>query len=99
MSEVTGSVPGERFEALVHRSVELVRVMTGCQFALGGIALKVAPLRTRGGGMRLGEDELGVEGLLRESAGAIGLSFHTVRTYQWAAARWPKDQRQEGVSF
>ncbi|KJY41677.1 hypothetical protein VR41_11535 [Streptomyces sp. NRRL B-1568] len=50
MSEMTGSVPCERFEALVDRSVELVRVMTGCQFALGDIALEIAPLRSHGGG-------------------------------------------------
>ncbi|MFI8932547.1 DUF6192 family protein [Streptomyces sp. NPDC053474] len=99
MSEVIGSVAGERFEALVDRSVELVRVMTGCQFALGDIALEIAPLRSHGGDMTLGEDELGVEGSLREFAEAIGLSFHTVRTYRWVAARWPKDQRQQGVSF
>ncbi|GHE43954.1 hypothetical protein GCM10018785_11910 [Streptomyces longispororuber] len=36
VSEVIGSVAGERFEALVDRSVELVRVMTGCQFACAG---------------------------------------------------------------
>ncbi|WP_327359738.1 DUF6192 family protein [Streptomyces sp. NBC_01304] len=50
--------------------------------------------------MALGEDdELGVEGFLRLFAEAIGLSFHTVRTYRWVAARWPKEQRQDGVSF
>ncbi|MBT2529739.1 hypothetical protein J7E91_31215 [Streptomyces sp. ISL-99] len=50
--------------------------------------------------MSLGEDDkLGVEGLLHLFAEAIGLSFHTVRTYRWVAARWPKDQRQDGVSF
>ncbi|WP_372411758.1 DUF6192 family protein [Streptomyces luteireticuli] len=96
---MVGSVPCERFEALVDRSVELVRVMSGCQFALGDIALEIAPLRSHGGDMTLGEDELGVEGSLREFAQAIGLSFHTVRTYRWVAARWPQDQRQEGVSF
>ncbi|WP_063804140.1 DUF6192 family protein [Streptomyces roseifaciens] len=99
MSETIGSVPCERFEVLVDRSVELVRVMSGCQFSLGDVALEIASLRSHGGDMTLGEDELGVEGALREFAQAIGLSFHTVRTYRWVAARWPKDQRQEGVSF
>ncbi|MBT2385888.1 DUF6192 family protein [Streptomyces sp. ISL-11] len=99
MSEVIGSVPCERFEALVDWSVELVRVMSGCQFALGDIAPEIAPLRSHGGNMKPEEDELGVKGTLREFAEAIGLSFHTVRTYRWVAARWPKDQRQEGVSF
>ncbi|MFG1663915.1 hypothetical protein [Streptomyces sp. Y7] len=78
------------------RSVQLVRVMTGCQFALGDIALEIAPLRTHGGNMALGEgEELGVADSLRLFAEEIGLSFHTVRTYRWVAARWPKDQRQE----
>ncbi|MFF8190780.1 DUF6192 family protein [Streptomyces bobili] len=39
------------------------------------------------------------ESSLRLFAEEIGLSFHTVRTYRWVAAHWPKDQRQEGVSF
>ncbi|MFJ8391093.1 DUF6192 family protein [Streptomyces sp. NPDC094438] len=94
-----GSVPGERFEDLVDQSVQLVRVMTGCQFTLGDIALEIAPLRMHGGNMSLEDEELGVEGSLRLFAESIGLSFHTVRTYRWVAARWPKDQRQEGVSF
>lgn len=50
MVQTVGSVPCERFDDLVDRSVELVRVMTGCQFALGDIALEIAPLRTHGGG-------------------------------------------------
>lgn len=44
-------------------------------------------------------EELGVADSLRLFAEQIGLSVHTVRTYRWVAARWPKDQRQEGVSF
>ncbi|MES4886204.1 DUF6192 family protein [Streptomyces sp. NPDC000349] len=100
MDEAIGSVPCERFDDLVDQSVELVRVMTGCQFMLGDIALEIAPLRSHGGNMALGQDdELGVAGSLRVFAEAIRLSFHTVRTYRWVAARWPKDQRQEGVSF
>jgi hypothetical protein len=100
VDQAVGSVPCEHFDDLVDQSVELVRVMTGCQFLLGDIALEIAPLRTHGGDMRLGEDdELGVAGALHVFAEAIGLSFHTVRTYRWVAARWPKDQRQEGVSF
>jgi hypothetical protein len=55
--QTVGSVPCERFDDLVDRSVQLVRVMTGCQFALGDIALEIAPLRTHGGDMRLGEDD------------------------------------------
>ncbi|MET7976299.1 DUF6192 family protein [Streptomyces mirabilis] len=100
MAQGIGSVPCEGFDDLVDQSVQLVRVMTGCQFCLGDIALEIAPLRTHGGHMALGDDEeLGVEGSLRMFAEAIGLSFHTVRTYRWVAARWPKDQRQEGDSF
>lgn len=100
MVQTVGSVPCERFDDLVDRSVQLVRVMTGCQFALGDIALEIAPLRTHGGNMALGEgEELGVADSLRLFAEEIGLSFHTVRTYRWVAARWPKDQRQEGASF
>ncbi|MWA07916.1 DUF6192 family protein [Streptomyces sp. BA2] len=45
------------------------------------------------------EDTLSVEASLRIFAEEIGLSFHTVRTYRWVAARWPAEQRQEGVSF
>lgn len=100
MVQTVGSVPCERFDDLVDQSVKLVRVMTGCQFALGDFALEIAPLRTHGGNMSLGEgEEQGVEDSLRLFAEEIGLSFHTVRTYRWVAARWPKDQRQEGVSF
>ncbi len=100
MAQGIGRVPCERFDDLVDQSVRLVRVMTGCQFTLADIALEIAPLRTHGGNMSLGEeDQPGVDGLLRLFAEAIGLSFHTVRTYRWVAARWPKDQRQDGVSF
>ncbi|MFC4517737.1 DUF6192 family protein [Streptomyces ehimensis] len=49
--------------------------------------------------MTLGEDELGVEVSLREFAEAIGLSFHTVRTYRWVASRWPKEHRQGDASY
>ena len=73
--------------ALVDRSVDLVRVMTACQFALD-----VAPLRSR---KREGGRRVRGGGSLREFAEAIGLSFHTVCTYRWVAARWPEDQRQE----
>ncbi|MFE1884173.1 DUF6192 family protein [Streptomyces diastatochromogenes] len=100
MVQSVGSVPCERFDDLVDRSVELVRVMTGCQFTLGDIALEIAWLRTHGGSMALAEgEELGVADSLRLFAEQIGLSFHTVRTYRWVAARWPKEERQEGVSF
>ncbi|WP_425824853.1 DUF6192 family protein [Streptomyces fractus] len=100
MTQTIGSVPYDRFDALVDQSVELVRVMTGCQWALGDIALEIAPLRSHGGNMALGEgEEIGVEGALRLFAEAVGLSFHTVRTYRWVAAQWPQDQRQDGVSF
>ncbi|MEU2874165.1 hypothetical protein ABZ769_34055 [Streptomyces olivoreticuli] len=60
MDQVIGSVPSERFEALVDRSVELVKVMSGCQFALGDFALEIAPMRSHGGFVTLGEDDLGV---------------------------------------
>jgi len=64
--QTVGSVSCERFDDLVDRSVELVGVMTGCQFALGDVALEIAPLRTHGGNMALGEgEELGVEDSLR----------------------------------
>ncbi|WP_346093955.1 DUF6192 family protein [Streptomyces olivaceiscleroticus] len=79
--------------------MKLVHAMTRCQFAVGDAALEIAPLRSRGGDVSLGEDELGVEGALRIFAEEIGLSFHTVRAYRWVAARWPADRRQEGVSF
>jgi hypothetical protein len=29
----------------------------------------------------------------------IGLTFSTVKNARWAASRWPKEQRQAGVSF
>ncbi|MCQ8835834.1 DUF6192 family protein [Streptomyces malaysiensis] len=100
MVQTVGSVPCERFDDLVDQSVKLVRVMSGCQFALGDFALEIAPLRNHGGNMSPAEgEEQGVEDSLRLFAEEIGLSFHTVRTYRWVAARWPKDQRQEGVSF
>ncbi len=100
MTRTVGSVPWARFEDLVDQAVELVAVMTGCQFAIGDAALEIAPLRMHGGNMALGEgEEVGVEESLRRFAESIGLSFHTVRTYRWVASRWPEEQRQEGVSF
>ncbi|MCX5254979.1 transposase [Streptomyces canus] len=100
MAQTIGRVLRDRFDVLVNQSLQLVKVMTGCQFALGDAALEISPLRTHGGNMALGEgEELGVESSLRLFAEEIGLSFHTVRTYRWVAARWSKDQRQEGVSF
>ncbi|WP_367318293.1 hypothetical protein [Streptomyces sp. HUAS ZL42] len=80
MVQTVGSVAYERFNDLVDRSVELVRVMMGCQFALGDLALEIAPMRTHGGNMTPAEgEELGVEDALRLFAGQIGLSLHTVR--------------------
>ncbi|MEU3098717.1 hypothetical protein ABZ690_29165 [Streptomyces sp. NPDC006967] len=100
MAQTIGSVLRDRFNVLVDQSLQLVEVVTGCQFALKEAALEIAPLRTHGGNVALGEGEgLGVEGSLRLFAEAIGLSFHAVRTYRWVAARWSKDQLQEGVSF
>lgn len=99
VSEAIGSVPCEWFEAPVDQPAELVQVMTGCQFALGDIALETAPPRSHGGDMTLGEDEPGVEGALRAFAETIGLSFPIIRTYRWVAARRPEDHRREGVSF
>lgn len=100
MTQTIGSVLRDRFEELVAESVKLVHAMTRCQFAVGDMALEIEPLRGHGGHHPIeDEDTLSVEASLRIFAEEIGLSFHTVRTYRWVTARWPAEQRQEGVSF
>ncbi|MEV0094026.1 hypothetical protein [Streptomyces sp. NPDC050738] len=59
MAESFSCVPGSVLRSGVDQSVQLVHVMTGCQFTLGGIALEIAPLRTHGGNMLVEDAELG----------------------------------------
>ncbi|MGW5733192.1 MULTISPECIES: hypothetical protein [Streptomyces] len=73
MPQTIGSVPRARFEELVAASVKLVHAMSRCQFAVGDMALEIAPLRTHGGEMTIGEDELGVQGAPRRCSPRLGL--------------------------
>ncbi|MGW1077065.1 DUF6192 family protein [Streptomyces sp. NPDC002537] len=100
MSERIGNVTLERFEQLVTEAKELVRQVTRAQFRLGDIALEIEPMRSVGGSMPNGVDDLfTVEESLQWFADEVGASRSTVEDWRWTASRWPAGRRREDVSF
>ncbi|MFF7251580.1 DUF6192 family protein [Embleya sp. NPDC008237] len=93
-----GSVSADRYEQIVAELREIVENHTRGQFTIGDHALEIEPLRGTGGGEQ--SDELfTVKQSLFRLAEDIGLSYSSLKSSRWTAARWPKDRRQSGVSF
>lgn len=93
--ERVGSVSCERYRQLVDRGRELVGVLSGCQFALGDLALEIEPMRSWGGSMP-GSTAIATLVLFAEE---IGVPYKTVDTYRWVASRWPVARRDPGVGW
>uniref|UniRef100_A0AAU1HN78 Transcriptional regulator n=1 Tax=Streptomyces sp. NBC_00180 TaxID=2903632 RepID=A0AAU1HN78_9ACTN len=71
--------------------------MQRIQFTIGDHALE--PMQPVGGAHPApGEEPFGVEVSLQIYADDLGLSLSTVRSYRFAAHRWPEGQRRHGVS-
>ncbi|MEV0210889.1 DUF6192 family protein [Streptomyces sp. NPDC050788] len=64
------------------------------------MALEIEPMRSVGGSMPNGTDDLfTVTESLQLFAYDIGVERRTVEDWRYTANRWPKGRRKEGVSF
>ncbi|WP_406405119.1 DUF6192 family protein [Streptomyces sp. NBC_00879] len=96
---VLGHVTRERYEQIIAGDRELVGQMQRIQFTIGDHALEIEPMQPVGGAHPAsGEDLFGVDACLQIYADDLGLSLSTVRSYRFAAHRWPEEQRRHGVS-
>ncbi len=93
-----GSVSQHRYEQIVAELRDVVAQQSRGQFTIGDRALEIEPMRPRGGFVDV-EPEWTVRQSLGRLADDIGLLFSTVKTARWVASRWPKEHRQEGVSW
>lgn len=93
--EKIGSVSTERYRQLVDRGRQLVGVLTGCQFALGDLALEIEPMRSWGGSVP-GSTVIATLELFAEE---IGVPYKTVDTYRWVSSRWPVERRDPAVGW
>ncbi|WSY97428.1 hypothetical protein OH809_07560 [Streptomyces sp. NBC_00873] len=93
-----GHVTRERYEQIIAADRELVGQMQRIQFTIGDHALEIEPMQQIGGAHPApGEDLFGVDVSLQIYADDLGLSLSTVRSYRFAAHRWPAGQRRQGV--
>ncbi|UUU32287.1 DUF6192 family protein [Streptomyces sp. CA-210063] len=94
-----GHVTRERYEQIIATDRELVGQMQRIQFTIGDHALEIEPMQQIGGARPApGEDLFGVDVSLQIYADDLGLSLSTVRSYRFAAHRWPAGQRRHGIS-
>lgn len=95
-----GSVSQQRYEQIVAELREVVEQQTRGSFTIGDCAMEIEPMRERGGQQAApGQELFTVRESLFRLAEDIGLSYKTVESARWTASRWPKGQRQAGVSF
>lgn len=96
-----GDVTRQRYEQqLVTRAKELIAQVARAQFSLGDMALEIEPMRSVGGSMPNGtEDLFTVTESLQMFADDIGVERRTVEDWRYTANRWPEGRRKEGVSF
>ncbi|MFJ9895361.1 DUF6192 family protein [Streptomyces sp. NPDC091280] len=100
MSSATiGHVTRERYEQIIASDRVLVGQMQRIQFTIGDHALEIEPMQPSGGAHPApSEEPFGVNFSLQVYADDLGLSLSTVRSYRFAAHRWPEVQRRHGVS-
>ncbi|MEV0221232.1 DUF6192 family protein [Streptomyces sp. NPDC050704] len=92
-------VTRERYEQIIASDRELVGQMQRIQFTIGDHALEIEPMQSDGGAHHApGEEPFGVNVSLQIYADDLGLSLSTVRSYRFAAHRWPAGRRRHGVS-
>ncbi|WP_107113536.1 DUF6192 family protein [Kitasatospora sp. MBT66] len=96
--EKVGSVTGSRYEQIVAELLKVVEAQSKGQFTIGDRALEIEPIREYGG-QEKSEAPFTVKESLFRLAEDIGLSYSTLSNLRWTAAKWPKDRRQEGVSW
>ncbi|GGZ40104.1 hypothetical protein GCM10010344_00680 [Streptomyces bluensis] len=95
-----GNVTRQRYEQLVTQAKELIAQIARSQFALGDMALEIEPMRSVGGSMPNGTDDLfTVTESLQLFADDIGVERRTVEDWRYTANRWPEGRRKVGVSF
>ncbi|MEU0414802.1 DUF6192 family protein [Streptomyces griseorubiginosus] len=98
-TETIGHISRERYEQIIAADRELVGQMQRIQFTIGDHALEIEPMQPNGGAHPApGEEPFGVEASLQIYADDLGLALSTVRSYRFAAHRWPEGQRRHGVS-
>jgi hypothetical protein len=93
--ERVGAVSTDRYRQLVDRGRELVGVLSGCQFALGDLALEIEPMRSWGGSVP-GSTVIATLELFAEE---IGVPYKTIDTYRWVSSRWPVGRRDPAVGW
>ena len=91
-----GSVSQTRYEQIVAELRDVVEQQSQGSFTIGDRALEIEPLRPPGG---IPDAQWTVGQSLTRLAEDIGLTFSTVKGTRWTASRWPKSQRQKGVSY
>ncbi|CAL9335792.1 hypothetical protein SUDANB6_00164 [Streptomyces sp. enrichment culture] len=100
MTDRIGNVTRQRYEQLVAQAKDLIAQVARAQFALGDMALEIEPMRSVGGSVPNGTDDLfTVTESLQMFADGIGVEQRTVEDWRYTANRWPQERRKEGVSF
>ncbi|MFD3926623.1 DUF6192 family protein [Streptomyces sp. NPDC058614] len=98
-TDTIGHITRERYEQIIAADRELVGQMQRIQFTIGDHALEIEPMQPVGGAHPApGEEPFGVDVSLQIYADDLGLSLSTVRSYRFAAHRWPEGQRRHDVS-
>ncbi|WP_215453322.1 DUF6192 family protein [Streptomyces sp. ATCC 21386] len=95
-TEKVGNVSQSRYEQIVAELRQVVEQQSQGSFTIGDRALEIEPMRPRGG---IVDMEWTVKQSLLRLAADIGVTFSTVKNTRSTAAHWPKEHRQEGVSF
>jgi len=100
-TDKVGSVTAERYAQIVAELREVVENQTRGQFRIGDLALEVEPMRGVGGdrSQAAGDELFSVKASLFRLSEDIGVSYRFLEDARWTCSRWPKDQRQAGVSF
>ncbi|MYV96978.1 hypothetical protein GT354_01550 [Streptomyces sp. SID3343] len=98
--ERVGNVTRERYEQIVAEARALVAQVARAQFSLGDKALEIEPMRSVGGSVAKGTDDLFTVGeSLALFADDIGVAAATVEDWRWTASRWPAARRRGDLSF
>lgn len=97
-AEKVGSVSTNRYEQIVAELRKVVEAQSRGQFTIGDGALEIEPMRDQHAQER-GEALFTVKDSVFRLAEDIGLSYKTVSNLRWVASKWPKDRRQDKVSW
>ncbi|MFJ4681557.1 DUF6192 family protein [Kitasatospora sp. NPDC088783] len=98
-ADKVGSVSNSRYEQIVADLRKVVEAQGKGQFMIGDGALEIEPMREQYAQGERSEGLFTVKESVFRLAEDIGLAYKTVSTLRWVASRWPKEHRQDGVSF